>query len=147
MSTTPPVVATTTPFATYAAALLPFAILVTTGLQAVLAHPGDLTIWIPFLILVAGGIASYVVKLLPTGWQGRVKVLVTLAAAILASLVPFVLPGGFDPNVDGTIIVNAVLQTIALALGIEIRLNPLTVTGARSLTTGKAPDLPKHLAR
>jgi hypothetical protein len=89
-----PVVAATTPFATYAAVLLPAIALIFTGLQAVLRAPGDWTVILPFGILVLGAAASYGVKLLPEGWRGRTKVLLTVAAGLLASLVPFVTPAG-----------------------------------------------------
>lgn len=118
---TAPVTTAPTPFANYAAALLPFAILVSTGLQAVLKHPGDWTVLLPFAILVLGGILAVVTKLSPGAWAARAKVIITLVAAVIASLIPFVLPGGFDPSVDATIVVNAVLQTLAVQLGVDIR--------------------------
>lgn len=121
-----PVVAT--PFTQYAAALLPLAILLTTGLQAVLRAPGDWTVLIPFGVLVLGGVGAVVAKLSPGAWAGRAKVIVTVVAAIVASIMPFILPGGFDPSVDVTIIVNAVLQTLAVQLGVDIRTSAIIDT-------------------
>lgn len=140
-TTTPvptPVVAATTPFATYAAVLLPAIALILTGLQAVEKAPGDWTVIVSFALLVLGAVGSYGVRLLPTGWQGRTKVLITVAAGLLASLVPFITPGGFDPNVDSLIIVNAVLQALGVQLGVDIRTAPID---AREVRPGEVPSI------
>lgn len=143
MTHTTPVALTTTPFAKYAASLLPFFILLTVGLQAVAKAPNDWTVIVPFLILVLGGVVSYIVKLLPVGWQGRTKVVVTAIAAVVASLIPFITPGGFDSSVDIFIVLNAVLQTLSVQLGVDIRTSPvdrgLPALGRGAVTTDAPP--------
>ena len=113
-----------TTFQKYAAALLPFFILVVGASQTVL---GSLT-WqngIPFAILVAGAVATYVVRILPGGWQGGAKTGIAIFTAIAASILPFLLPSGFDPSVNLPIIVVAILNALATELGVQIRVSPL----------------------
>src|SRR6478609_9179329 len=116
-------------FQKYAAALLPFFILVVGASQTVLHfgadQPVDWNAIITFAIVVLGAIVTFIVKL------------------ILSALLPFVLPGGFDPDVSVPIIIVAVLNAIATEFGVQIR------TGDNAVSGGVVPDpesQPKHLA-
>lgn len=123
MSTIPTTTPTTlpTPFSAFAAALLPAAIIIVGALQAVLDDPTNWSVIVPFAILVIGTIVAYFLPLLPSGWQGAAKTGAQLFTVVLTALVPFLLPGGFDPNVNTTFIVVAVLNAIATAFGVKIR--------------------------
>lgn len=110
-----------TPFSQFAAALLPAAIIIIGALQPVLDDPTNWSVVVPFAILVIGTIVAYFLKLLPTGWQGAAKTMAQVATVILTALVPFLLPGGFDPEVNTTFIIVAVLNALATAFGVKIR--------------------------
>lgn len=135
-------------FQKYAAALLPFFILVVGASQTVLHfgadQPVDWNAIITFAIVVLGAIVTFIVKLLPSAkWQGALKTGVAILTTILSALLPFVLPGGFDPDVSVPIIIVAVLNAIATEFGVQIRTSDNAVSG------GVVPDpesTPKHLA-
>jgi hypothetical protein len=112
-------------FAKYAAALLPFFILTIGASQTVLKDPtnwqGDLV----FGILVLGAVGTFIVKLVPSiAWQGALKTGIAVVTTILSALLPFVLPGGFDPSVSVPIIIVAVLNALSTELGVYVRVNP-----------------------
>jgi hypothetical protein len=109
------------PFSKYAAALLPFAIIVIGGLQTVLDNPGNWSVIVAFALLVAGNVGAYGLRLLPGRWQGVLKTGVQIVTVGLTALVPFILPGGFDPQANVTLIVVAVLNAFATELGVRIR--------------------------
>jgi hypothetical protein len=119
-----------TVFQKYAAALLPFFILVVGASQTVLKAPIDWNATITFGIVVAGAVATFIVKLVPIKWQGALKTGVAILTAILSALLPFVLPGGFDPSVNWPIIIVAVLNALATELGVQVRTDPVVATGA-----------------
>jgi hypothetical protein len=110
-----------TVFQKYAAALLPFFILVIGASQTVLKEPVDWNAIITFAILVLGAIVTFIVRLLPSRWQGALKTGVAILTTILSALLPFILPGGFDPSVNVPIIIVAVLNALATELGVQIR--------------------------
>lgn len=131
-------------FQKYAAALLPFFILVIGASQTVLKEgPVDWVAILTFAILVLGAVVTFIVKLLPSAtWQGALKTGIAILTTILSALLPFVLPGGFDPSVNVPIIIVAVLNALATEFGVQIRTTQVT-------STGVAPDpasLPKHRA-
>jgi hypothetical protein len=109
----------------YAAALLPFFVLVVGASQTVLKDPTDWQADITFLILVLGAVATFVVKLIPSlKWQGALKTGIAILTTILSAVLPFVLPGGFDPSVSVPIIIVAVLNAISTEFGVQIRTAP-----------------------
>lgn len=108
-------------FTRYLAALLPVAIIVIGGLQSVLDNPTNWAVILQFALLVIGTAVAYVVKVVPTGWQGRLKTGAQIVTVILTALVPFILPGGFDPSVNATLIVVAVLNALATEFGVQVR--------------------------
>jgi hypothetical protein len=114
-------VITESPFTRYLAALLPAAILIIGALQPVLDNPTDWTIIVQFALLVIGTAVAYGLKLLPSGWQGAAKTGAQIVTVILTALVPFLLPGGFDPAVNWTLIIVGVLNAVATEFGVQIR--------------------------
>jgi hypothetical protein len=111
-------------FTKYAAALLSFLILVLGATQTVLKHPTDLTVLIPFGIVVLGAIATFFVPLIQnTIWQGRIKTGIAILTTILATLVPFLLPGGFVPGTSWPVVFVAIFNALATELGIQIRID------------------------
>lgn len=136
-----------TVFQKYAAALLPFFTLVVGAYQTVLPQAGEEADWnaiAQFAVLVAGAIATYLVPLLAIRWQGAVKTGIAILAAIISSLLPFLLPEGFDPGVSVPVIIVAVLNVIATELGVQIRSTQVSTTGV----TADLPSLPaRHVAR
>lgn len=110
------------PFTRYLASLLPVAIIVIGGLQFVLDNPGNWIVITQFALLIVGTATAYLVKLVPDSrWQGRAKTGAQLITVVLTALVPFLLPGGFDPSVSVTLIVVAVLNAIATEFGVQVR--------------------------
>lgn len=110
------------PFTRYLASLLPAAIIIIGGLQAILDNPGNWTVIVQFALLVVGTGVAFVVKLVPDAhWQGRLKTGAQIVTVILTALAPFLLPGGFDPNVNATLIVVAVLNALATEFGVQVR--------------------------
>lgn len=130
-------------FQKYAAALLPFFVLVIGASQTVLHRPIDWNATITFAILVLGAVITYIVKLLPGKWQGGLKTGVAILTTILSAILPFVLPGGWVTGVNLPIVIVAVLSALATQLGVAIRVADSPVGGA------VVPDpeaLPKHVA-
>lgn len=114
-------------FQKYAAALLPFFILVVGASQTVLKDPVEWNAIVTFAILVLGAIISFIVPLAPTRWQGGVKTSVAIITTVLSAVLPFILPGGFDPSVNVPIIIVAVLNALATEFGVQIRRDTPTV--------------------
>lgn len=128
-------------FQKYAAVLLPFFILVVGASQTVLKPgPIDWNAVVTYAVLVLGGVVTYLVKLLPGAWQGGLKTGVAIVTTILSALLPFVLPGGFDPNVNIPIIIVAVLNALATQLGVSIRTEPTNSAG----TVADPDSTPRH---
>jgi len=127
----------------YAAVLLPFFVLTVGATDTVLKHPGDLTVTVPFAILVLGAIGTYVAKLLDAKWQGGLKTGIAIATTILSAVLPFILPGGFDPAVSVPVIIVAVLNALATQLGVAIRVDPVLATanaaGVHNISSLPAP--------
>lgn len=113
-----------TVFQKYAAALLPFFILVIGASQTVLGKGFDLQVIVPFAIIVLGAIATFIVKLIPGKWQGGLKTGVAIAATILSAVVPFLLPSGFSFSANAPIVIVAILNALATELGVQIRIAP-----------------------
>jgi hypothetical protein len=116
-------------FQKYAAALLPFFILVVGASQTVLQDPKNLTVIVTFAILVAGAVATYIVKLLPGGWQGGVKTGIAILTTILSAVLPFLLPGGFTPGANLPVVAVAILNALATEFGVQIRTDPVVSGG------------------
>lgn len=129
-------------FQRFAAALLPFFILVIGASQTVLNGPIDWNAIIVFGILVLGAIVTYILPLVNKKWQGALKTGVAIITVILSALLPFILPGGFDPSVNVPVIIVAVLNAIATEFGVVIRTTPITSTG---VALDPASE-PKHVA-
>lgn len=106
-------------FETYAAALLPFFVLVVGGLTEVVKNPHAATI-LPFLILVLGTALTYVVPLLPSGWQGVFKTGVPIVTTVIAALVVYAQDGTLNWGNSAVIIVGA-LSALATEFGVQIR--------------------------
>lgn len=133
-------------FQKFAAALLPFFILVIGASATVFPKAGEPVNWnavAQFAILVLGAIITYVVKLVQDAkWQGVLKTGVAILAAVISSLLPFLLPGGFDPSVSVPIIIVAILNAISTELGVQIRTAEVNDKGV----TPDPVSTPKHLA-
>lgn len=119
-------VAVESPFTRYLAALLPVAIILIGALQPVLDNPTDWTVIVQFALLVIGTGAAFGLRLLPAGWQAAAKTGAQLATVVLTALVPFLVPGGFDPAVNAPLIIVAVLNAVATELGVRIRQDATT---------------------
>lgn len=134
-------------FQKYAAALLPFFVLVFGASATVFPKAGEPVDWnatAQFVVLVLGAVVTYLVPLLSAKWQGAAKTGVAIAAAIVSALLPFVLPGGFDPSVSVPVIIVAVLNVLSTELGVQIRTGGNAVSGG---TVADAASQPKHLAK
>lgn len=132
-------------FQKYAAALLPFFVLVIGGSQTVFAadKPFSWTALITYLVLVLGAVVTFIVKLVDARWQGALKTGVAIVTTILSAVLPFVLPGGWDPNASWQLIVVGILNALSTEFGVVIR------TGSNAVSGGVVPDpasLPKHAA-
>lgn len=122
VNVTPSVAVSESPFTRYLAALLPVAIIIIGGLQAILDNPGNWVVTVQFALLVIGTAVAYIVKLSPNAvWQGRLKTGAQIVTIVLTALAPFLLPGGFDPAVNATLIIVAVLNALATELGVQVR--------------------------
>jgi glucan phosphoethanolaminetransferase (alkaline phosphatase superfamily) len=121
MSNTTNITVAESPFSKYAAALLPFAIIIVGALQTVIDDPTNWSVIVAFALLVLGTFVAYVLKLVPGKWQGRLKTGAQIVTVVLTAAVPFILPTGFDPEANITIIVVAILNAIATEFGVQIR--------------------------
>lgn len=133
-------------FQKYAAALLPFFVLVVGASATVFPQAGEPADWnaiAQFVVLVLGAVITYLVPLVATKWRGAAKTGVSIVAAIISALIPFLLPGGFDPSVSVPVIVVAVLNVISTELGVQIRTGDNAVSGG--IVTDPA-SAPRHLA-
>ena len=120
-----------TVFQKYAAALLPFLVLVVGASQTVLKDPLNWVSNITFAILILGAIVTYVVSLVPdAAWQGRLKTGVAIITTILAAVLPFLLPNGINPSASIPVVVVAILNALATELGVQIRTAALDVPAA-----------------
>ncbi len=124
-------------FGKYAAALLPFFVLVVGASQTVLHAGFNLQVDIPFALIVLGAIVSFIVKLLPRGWQGGLKTGIALTTTVLSAVLPFVLPGTFRLSESLPVVIVAILNALATELGVYIRVNPLIDAG----TAGTTPSV------
>lgn len=121
MSNTPELTITESPFTRYLAAILPVAIIIIGGLQAVLDHPGDWTVIVQFGLLVIGTGTAFGLRLVPGRWQGALKTGAQILTVILTAIAPFLLPGGFDPSTSWTLIIVGVLNALATEFGVQVR--------------------------
>jgi hypothetical protein len=111
-------------FQKYAAALLPFFVLVVGASQTVVKDPTNVVGDVTFGILVLGAVLTFIVKLVPSvRWQGILKTGIAVVTTIASALLPFLLPGGFVPDVQVPIVIVAVLNAIATEFGVQIRVN------------------------
>jgi len=137
-------------FQKYAAALLPFFVLVIGGSQTVFGggKPFDWSTFVPYLILVLGAIVTYIVKLLPGGWQGAAKTGIAIITTILSAILPFLLPGGWNPDYSWQIILVGVLTAVATEFGVQIRTTPVNDAGVSpDPASDRLPEGgPEHLA-
>lgn len=123
-----------TVFQKYAAVLLPFLILVVGASQTILADPTNWSSNITFGIVVVGAVVTYLLRLVPLKWQGALKTGAAIVTAVLSAVLPFVLPGGFVPDVNLPVVFVAVLNAIAVELGVQIRVSDAP------LANGSIPD-------
>lgn len=128
-----------TVFKHYAAALLPFFILVIGASQTVLHAGFNLQVDIPFAVLVLGAIITFIVQLLPSGWQGALKTGVAIVTTILSALLPFVLPGTVHLSQSVPVVAIAILNAIATEFGVQIRTAPMINAG--TAVPGVAADI------
>lgn len=131
-------------FQKYAAALLPFFIIVVGASQTILGGPPDFQTLVPFAIIVAGAIATFIVKLIPdVKWQGGLKTGIAIFSTILTALVPFLLPGGFQLSANLPIVIVAILNALATELGVQIRVAPgeASPTAVNFYNIGKSLDI------
>jgi hypothetical protein len=134
-------------FQKYAAALLPFFVLVVGASQTVFPKAGDPVDWnavAQFVVLVLGAVVTYLVPLLGAKWQGAAKTGVAIVAAVISALLPFILPGGFDPSVSVPVIIVAVLNVISTELGVQIRTSDTAIDGG--IVPDAASTSGKHVA-
>lgn len=132
-------------FQKYAAALLPFFVLVVGASATVFPKAGEPADWnaiAQFVVLVLGAVVTYVAPLLDSRWRGFAKTGVAIVAAVVSALLPFILPSGFDPSVSVPVIVVAVLNVISTELGVQIRTGDNAVSGGVVADPASAP---KHL--
>lgn len=131
MSTPNTTLTTNSVFQHFAAALLPFFILVIGASQTILKAPLNWNDLLVFALIVLGAIATYIVKLVNGSWQGALKTGIAILTTVLTALLPFILPGGFDPKVNVPLIIVAVLNALATEFGVQIRTTapPVVVTG------------------
>jgi len=121
-------------FSKYAAALLPFFVLVVGASQTVLHAGFNLQVDIPFAIIVLGAILSFIVPLINKAWQGGLKTGIALATTVLSAVLPFVLPGTVHLSASLPVVIVAVLNALATELGVYIRVNPLIDAGTAGAT-------------
>ena len=125
-----------TVFQKYAAALLPFVVLIVGASQTIINHPLDWVANLTFGLLVLGAIATYIVKLIPdAAWQGRTKTGIAILTTIIAAVLPFIVPGGFSPSASIPILIIAVLNALATELGVQIRIDAPMTDGPAHLAT------------
>lgn len=131
-----------TVFQKYAAALLPFFILVIGASQTVLKLPIDWTAILTFAILVGGAVASFIVPLLTNAkWQGGIKTGIAIFTVVVSALLPFILPGGFKPGASLPIVIVAILNALATEFGVQIRKDQPTTAGIISDPASGVPSI------
>jgi hypothetical protein len=79
-----------------------------------------------FVALAVATIISYVVKLLPSGWQAGAKVGVQIVGGVFAAVWPLFL----GAEVDWFVVVLAALNALATQLGVDARLDDPTLNKA-----------------
>jgi hypothetical protein len=118
-------------FSKYAAALLPFFVLVIGASQTVLHAGFNLQVDIPFAVVTLGAVLSFLVPLVNKAWQGGLKTGIAIATTLLSALLPFVLPGTVHLSASLPIVIVAVLNALATELGVYIRVNPLVTPASK----------------
>ena len=110
----------------YAAALLPFAVVILTAFQASADDGIDRVEALQLAAIVAANIVVFLVPLLPNGWHGAFKVGAAVIGALVTAWIPIV-NNAWDGGTI-TVLVLAALNALAVQLGVSIRLS--AVAGA-----------------
>lgn len=114
-------------FKKYAGILLPAFVLIAGGVQALEKEPTAVGA-ITFLILLAGAVGTFGVKLVDTKWQGILKTGIPIVTALLAALIPLVVNHEIS-WVNAPLILVALANVLATELGVQIRTNSLFDAG------------------
>jgi hypothetical protein len=110
----------------YASAVILFLSVAATPLSALLVGPFSWTAVWQYAALVLAAIGSYLVPLLPKGWQGFGKTGVAILGAVVAAIIP-VWTNTWD-RATILVLVMAVVQAIGTELGVQIRTDQKTST-------------------
>ncbi|QDZ15770.1 hypothetical protein [Humibacter ginsenosidimutans] len=110
----------------YASAVILFLSVAVTPLSALLVGPFSWTAVWQYVALLLAAVGSYLIPLLPKGWQGAGKTSVAVAGAVVAALIP-VWTGTWD-RATILVIVMAVVQAIGTEFGVQIRTDQNTST-------------------
>jgi hypothetical protein len=106
----------------------------------------NLTTGLQLAVLVASSITTYLVPLLPSGWQGAAKTGLEVVGVVAAAVIPFGLNGHITQE-QLLIVGVAVIKALATEFGVQIR----TSVVADALVSGDglaapANAAPKHAA-
>lgn len=104
----------------YAVALLQFALLLVTSLSVSLQGGFDTVEIVQFGVIAAGAATTFFVPLVSGKWSGLLKTGLSLLAAVLTAVIPFVVQGFITAD-QVMLIVLAGLNALASEVGISIR--------------------------
>jgi len=110
----------------YASAIILFVSVAITPLAALLAGPFSWTAVWQYVAVVLAAVGSYLVPLLPKGWQGFGKTGIGILGAVVAAIIP-VWTGTWD-RATVLVLVMAIIQAIGTELGVQIRTDQKTST-------------------
>lgn len=110
----------------YASAIILFLSVAVTPLSALLVGPVTWTAVWQYVALLLAAVGSYLIPLLPKGWQGAGKTGIAIAGAVVAALIP-VWTGTWD-RATILVLVMAVVQAVGTELGVQIRTDQNTST-------------------
>lgn len=105
----------------YAAALLPFLVLVITSFQTALSGGIDVVESLQLGGILIGAAVTFIVPLVGGSWAGLLKVAGGVLGAVLAAAVPIALDAWSPESI--TVLVLAGLNALAVQLGVSIRLD------------------------
>jgi hypothetical protein len=110
----------------YATAIILFLSVSMTPLVALVVAPFTwVAVW-QYVSLLLGAVGSYLVPLLPSGWQGFGKTGIAILAAVVAAVIPVWTDTWNRATV--LVLVIAIVQAIGTELGVQIRTDQKTST-------------------
>lgn len=107
----------------YATTLLNLALL---ALTALVTLHYDIASIGQFVVLILGGVATFVVPVADAKWAGKLKTGVAIVTALVAAVIPFLVQGAITPSQVFTVILAGV-TAFAVELGVQIRTIPTDV--------------------